>query len=142
MHSLSLPDINVWLAILLADHVHRDAARHWWESDTSEVVAFIRFTQLGVLRLLTTAAAMNNRPLTMQQAWTAYDKLFTDERVGFLDEPPDSEQIFRLHAQQGEASPKLWADAWLVACAEQSQASLVTFDRALATRAEHALLLG
>jgi len=73
MSSLSFPDINVWLALLLEDHVHRRAAKQWWDADRSEAVGFIRLTQVGVLRLLTTPAAMNGKPLTMSAAWSAYD---------------------------------------------------------------------
>lgn len=141
MTSLSIPDINVWLAVLLEDHVHREAARQWWDDDRAEVIAFNRVTQIGVLRLLTTSAAMNDRPLTMQQAWAAYDTLFTDDRVAFLEEPQGVEQSFRHQTQGGRASPKLWADAWLAAFAEHAGGALVTFDRALAARAKRFLLL-
>ena len=141
MSSLSSPDVSVWLAILLADHVHRDLARAWWDADQSDVIAFIRFTQLGVLRILTTAAAMSNRPLTMPDAWGAYDRLFTDERVAFLDESPNVESRFRRHSREESASPKLWADAWLVAFAEEAGGTIVTFDHALAARARQSLLL-
>jgi toxin-antitoxin system PIN domain toxin len=141
MTSLSFPDINVWLAILLADHVHRDLARAWWDADQSGVIAFLRLTQLGVLRLLTTAAAMNNRPLTMPEAWAAHDRLFADGRVAFLDEPPGLETRFRSHSRADSASPKLWADAWLVAFAEEAGGTIVTFDRPLAARAAQSILL-
>ena len=76
MTSLSFPDVNVWLALLLADHTHRVSAGEWWKSDTSQAIAFCRATQISVLRLLTTSAAMNGKPLTMRQAWQAYDRLF------------------------------------------------------------------
>ncbi len=141
MPSLNFPDINVWLAILLADHTHREAARKWWDADTSDVIAFIRFTQLGVLRLLTTSAVMNGRPLTIPEAWAAYDRLFSDDRVAFLDEPRGIEACFRRRAVEAQASPKLWADAWLLAFAEQAGGSIVTFDRALARRSSHGILL-
>ena len=59
MTSLSFPDVNVWLAVISPDHVHRAAARRWWDSDASAVIAISRFAQIGVLRLLTTAAVMN-----------------------------------------------------------------------------------
>jgi uncharacterized protein len=141
MTSPIFPDVSVWLAILLADHVHRYRARSWWDSDHSDVIAFIRQTQLAVLRLLTTAAAMNNRPLTMPEAWAAYDRLFTDDRVAFLDEGPNLERRFRQHAREASASPKLWADAWLAAFAEEAGGTIVTFDRALAARARRSILL-
>ncbi len=141
MTSLIFPDINVWLAILLADHVHRSAAQEWWDSDNSDVIAFIRLTQHGVLRLLTTAAAMNNKPLTMSGAWQAYDSLFADERVAFLGEHEGIEQTFRRLTVEDTASPKMWADAWILACADQSGGRIVTFDRALAARSATSLLL-
>ena len=56
MGSLSFPDINVWLALLIEDQVHRPEALAWWRADQSEQVAFSHFTQIGVLRLLTTSA--------------------------------------------------------------------------------------
>jgi uncharacterized protein len=52
-----LPDINVWLALVLPDHVHRERALTWWERQ-ADSIAFCRFTQLGLLRLLTTASVM------------------------------------------------------------------------------------
>ena len=174
MSLLSIPDINVWLAIVLADHVHRESAKKWWQQDSSDVLAFVRLTQMGFLRLLTTAAAMNSQPLSMSEAWATYDRLFTDERVAFLDEPRGLEMSFRRHTHQGpppprgggggpagvlalgppeggigwgggndaQASPKLWADAWLLAFADLSEAVIVTFDRALARRRPHSILLG
>ena len=132
--SLSLPAINVWLALLFEDHVHRPAALAWWRADQSEQVAFSRLTQIGVLRLLTTSVAMNGRPLSMADAWTAYDYLFLDDRVVFLPEPPMLENAFRSTASHDQASPKLWADGYVAAFAEVAGAQVVTFDQALAGR--------
>ncbi len=141
MTSLSFPDINVWLAILLADHIHRDQAKVWWETDQSDVIAFLRLTQIGVLRLLTTSAAMNNKPLTMPEAWSAYDQLFADERVAFLEEPRGLEARFRQYSGDEQASPKRWADTWLLAFADESGGAIITFDQALAGRTENCVLL-
>ncbi len=52
---------------------HHLSAKTWWQADGSEIIAFSRVTQISLLRLLTTAAAMNNKPLTMPEAWDAYD---------------------------------------------------------------------
>lgn len=130
--SLSFPDV-VWLALLLEDHVHRSRARVWWEA-TDATIAFTRFTGLSVLRLLTTAGAMNGRPLGMDAAWRAYDRLFEDDRVAFAPEPAEVEARFREYASGRTASPKVWADAWLLAFAKAANGTLVTFDRALAAR--------
>ena len=139
--SLNFPDVNVWLALLLADHVHRPQAREWWES-TEAPIAFTRVTAISVLRLLTTATAMNGKPLDMDAAWRAYDRLYEDDRVAFCPEPPGVERHFREYASGRVAAPKLWADAWLLAVARAYEATLITFDRALAARGAHCLLAG
>jgi uncharacterized protein len=140
MNSLSFPDLNVWLALLLADHIHRPIAKNWWDSNDSDVIGFTRTTQIGVLRLLTTAAAMNGKPLTMAAAWAAYDRLFADDRVAFIGEPANAESFFREHTFAGQVSPKIWADAWLLAMADSSEAVAITFDRALAAKSNRCLL--
>src|SRR5262245_41607462 len=110
MSSLSFPDVNVWLAIILEDHVHRDPAWEWWTAETADSILFIRTTQIGVLRLLTTSAAMNGKPLTMVDAWSAYDRIRADQRVAFLPEPAAVEARFRGLTAERQTSPKLWAD--------------------------------
>lgn len=143
MSSLSFPDVNVWLALLLEDHAHRPPAVAWWQqADSPETIAFCRITQISVLRLLTTPAAMNQRPLTMPEAWAAYDRLYEDDRVAYLHEPMGLEPHFRRAASSQAASPKVWADAYLLAYTDALEGSLVTFDRALAARTQRAILLG
>jgi len=137
----AFPDINVWLALLMADHIHRRAALDWWDNGEADSIAFCRITQPGVLRLLTTPAAMNGKPLTMNAAWRAHDRLYQDARVVFLAEPASLEEPLRRLASGGAASPKLWADAYLTAFASRSGATLVTCDRALASRSDDSLLL-
>ena len=136
---LSFPDVNVWLALLHADHVHRAPARLWWQR-ADEPIAFTRFTEVSLLRLLTTSAAMKHKPLTMDEAWRAYDRLFEDDRVAFYPEPAEVEKHFREYASGPTASPKLWADAWLLAVARAAGGTLITFDRALAARGARCLL--
>jgi toxin-antitoxin system PIN domain toxin len=138
--SLNFPDVNVWMALLLENHVHREAALLWWRA-ADATIAFTRFTQMSVLRLLTTAAAMDGKPLSLNDAWRAYDRLFADERIGLMPEPPEIEKRFRQNTRGRSASPKLWADAWLLAFAQSADGILVTFDRALATRSTCCLLL-
>ena len=102
---------------------------------------FLRLTQVSVLRLLTTPAAMNGRPLRMTEAWSSYDHLFDDDRVAFLDEPANIDVVFRKYSSKRHASPKLWADAWLLAFAECAGGTVITLDQALAARASHTVLL-
>ncbi|HEY1806519.1 MAG TPA: TA system VapC family ribonuclease toxin [Terracidiphilus sp.] len=139
MSLLSFPDMNVWLALATPEHVHAGLARRWWEQE-SGTIAFCRLTQLGLLRLMTTAAAMDGKPLTIAQAWGVYDRFFEDDRVILISEPPEVEARFREKAMGRTVSPKVWADAWLLAFAQAADGVLVTFDRALSTRGAYCLL--
>jgi toxin-antitoxin system PIN domain toxin len=139
MTSLSFPDVNVWLALAAPEHVHAAIAKRWWEHETGSI-AFSRMTQLGLLRLTTTAAAMDGKPLKIAQAWRVYDRFYEDDRVIFTTEPPEVERTFRDRAAGKLASPKLWMDAWLLAFAQASEGVLVTFDKALRPRGAHCLL--
>ena len=132
--------MNVWLALLLVDHAHRASARARWEADGAEALVFVPLTEVGVSRLLTTGAAMCGKPLTMPEAWKAYDRLFEDDRVVFLDEPRGVDSGFRKRTRSWRASPKLWADAWLIAFAESSGGTVVTLDRGMAAHARDCLL--
>jgi hypothetical protein len=141
MSSLSFPDINVWLALATPEHVHASIARRWWEQE-SGTIAFSRLTHLGLLRLMTTAAVMDDKPLTMSEAWRVYDRFYDDDRVVFIAEPPDAEKRFREKAAGRTVSPKMWADAWLLAFAQAAEGVLVTSDKALGPRGARCLLTG
>jgi len=84
---------------------------------------------------------MGGKPVTMQLAWKTYDRLLSDERVQFVAEPESIEADLRKFSSGANASPKLWADAYLLAFATQAGGVLVTFDRALAHRAAQNVLL-
>jgi predicted nucleic acid-binding protein len=109
MSSLIFPAVNVWLALAAPEHVHASVACRWWEQETGRIV-FSRFTQMALLRWVTTATAKDGKPLTMTQAWRVYDRLYEDDRVGFVAEPTEVEARFRECTAARTASPKLWAD--------------------------------
>jgi hypothetical protein len=90
---------------------------------------------------MTTAAAMDGKPLTIAEAWRVYDRFYADDRVTiFSEEPPEVEKSFREKAAGRTVSPKVWADAWLLAFAQAAEGVLVTFDKALEARGAHCLL--
>ena len=103
-------------------------------------MAFCSHTQLGLLRLLTTAEAMEGQPLTQKQAWKEFDRWIASGVV-FADEPPGIEASFRLAANRLQASPKDWADSYLIAFSLAAGLQLVTFDQALAQRTADVVLL-
>jgi uncharacterized protein len=136
------PDVNVWLALTWEGHVHHLAAWTWFQSlDATDHLGFCRFTQISLLRLLTTRAIMNEDVMTQAAAWSAYDSWLDDDRIRFLNEPPNLEIGFRALTHRLHSEPKLWPDAYLAAFANAEGMRLVTFDRALAAKLEQPILL-
>src|SRR3954447_13587974 len=109
MSTLNVLDANVWLALIWNRHEHSAVARSWFEQTTDARFFFCRFTQLTILRLLTTAAVMGTDVRTMRGAWEIWDRITSDDRIGFLPEPDDLESRFRKHSKMASASPKVWA---------------------------------
>lgn len=141
MNSWNFLDANVWLALIWDRHEHAEKARAWFEKTSAERFLFCRFTQLTVLRLLTTAAVMGADVCTMAAAWDIWDQITADERIAILAEPEDIEPRFREQSQMGSASPKVWADGYLLAFAQAAGLKLVTFDRAIGARAVETVVL-
>ncbi len=68
--TLYFPDINVWLALSVSKHSHNSIVWTWLNHlPADSCLIFSRFTQLGLLRLLTNAAAMGDQTLTLRKAW-------------------------------------------------------------------------
>ena len=133
---MSMPsflDANVWLALIWERHIHSEQARKWSDAIGNEQMFYCRFTQLTVLRLLTTEAIMTTDTQTMSGAWNIWDNVCGDARVVYLPEPADLELELRSRSSATTASPKAWADAYLLAFAATAGLRLVTFDRALKT---------
>ena len=136
------PDVNVWFALAHEIHPHHDAVKAWGESlDDEAVVYFCRFTQLGLLRLLTNHSAMGEDVLTQSEAWQAYDALLANPGNQWMEEPRGIDSIFRQHTDRNEVSTKQWADGYLSAFSVAAEIRLVTSDRALARKVKGAVLL-
>jgi len=101
-------------------------------ADDSALI-FSRYTQIGLLRLLTNTAVMGGRALTLRQAWAVYDGWVKDPRVEYYPEPRNVDAAFRRATEpfSGQIASKWVGDCWLLAFAEAAQARLVTFDQAL-----------
>jgi len=141
MNTLNFLDANVWLALLWGRHIHSERAREWLEKFPEEKFFFCRFTQSTVLRLLTSGAVMGNDVRKMSEAWDLWDKVGADDRVAYLSEPEAIEPKFRRQSRLGTFSPKVWADAYLLAFASVAGLKLVTFDRALQSRGSEVFVL-
>ena len=70
----------------------------------------------------------------MAEAWDLWDKVCADDRIAFLSEPEAIEPEFRRLSALRSPSPKVWADAYLIAFASVAGLKLVTFDRGLRSR--------
>jgi len=141
MNTLNFLDANVWLALLWGRHVHSERARLWFEKAGEEQFFFCRFTQITVLRLLTTEQIMGKDARTMSAAWGLWDRVWADSRIAFLAEPDGLENEFRSRSRLSSRSPKVWADAYLLAFASVAGLKLVTFDRSLKSRGDDVLVL-
>jgi toxin-antitoxin system PIN domain toxin len=142
--SFLFPDVNVWLALSYQRHVHHPAAKAWFERlDENARLCFCRFTQLGLLRLLTADAVMgDDKVLSQAETWRVYDRLNGDERILFLEEPSTMEATFRAFSRDTRPAPKDWADSYLMAFAAVAGLRLATFDEALHAKFSDALYLG
>lgn len=125
---ISLPDVNVWIALAPEGHVHHVPARAWFTAQPDASVAFCRITQMGLLRLLTNSHVMGRAPRTIVQAWETFAQLRGDRRLVFAGEPDRIESAWRQLMTQGGVGPSSWTDTYLAAFAETHSYSLVTFD--------------
>ena len=69
---------------------------------------FCRFTQLGLLRLLSAEAVMGDELMNQRDAWSAYDRWLVDERVELLAAFPSVAQLTLVtfdRAMRGKVKP-------------------------------------
>lgn len=132
--SLFFPDLNVWLALSVAGHSHNAEAWRWLNPLPREATLILsRYTQIGLLRLLTNPAVMGEQTLTLKKAWEVYEQWLSDPRVEFYPEPRALDSAFRKATAPFWKQPasKWVGDCYLLAYSKESGAHLVTFDKAL-----------
>ena len=121
-----LPDLNVWLALVVAEHPHHAAARRYWAEQQSAPalvgprVWFCRSTMLGLVRLLSQPKLMGEGVLGLADAHAIYLQLRQTEGVGFVGDAESADALLASWlADNGEAPlpARLWTDAWLAASA-------------------------
>jgi uncharacterized protein len=130
---MPLADSNIWLALALSKHTFHDATSNWLAKHKSaEPVVFCRQTQLSFVRLLTTQAVLapyGIPALSNDAAWSTYEGFLADKRISWADEPSGLDSLWKKLAADTNASPKLWADAYLAAFAISAGQQLVTTDK-------------
>ena len=115
--------------------MHSGAAWTWFSQQEDDRFFFCRLTQLGLLRLLATSAVMGKDVRTIGEAWKVYDRWLEDSRVGIRQESVELDGAFRAATRSVSrlSSPKALGDCYLMAVSRVADATLVTFDRGLAS---------
>jgi toxin-antitoxin system PIN domain toxin len=125
---VDLPDVNVWFALGFPDHPRHACAVRYWQEEAAPRQAFCRVTNLGLVRLYTNRTAMLEAPMTVPEAWTAYQKLRAAPGVQWADEPPECDALLGRWAVSGDFTPRLWTDAYLAAFTVAAGFRLVSMD--------------
>lgn len=125
----------MWLALSWANHVHSGVCWTWFARRTDDRFLFCRFTQIGLMRLLATSAIMGDHVCTIGGAWDVFDRWLEDPRIGIRQEPFEFDEAFRDATRSflRLSSPKALGDCYLLAASKAMGATLVTFDRGLAS---------
>jgi toxin-antitoxin system PIN domain toxin len=132
--TLFFPDLNVWLALSDLGHAQSSAVWNWLKAlPTDRRLIFSRFTQIGLLRLLSNPAVMGDQTLALGEAWNVYGRWLEEKYVDFYPEPRNMEAAFRRTTEPfaNQQASKWVGDCWLLAFAKEAGATLVTFDRGL-----------
>lgn len=125
-----LPDLNVWIALSVDNHVHHARARRYWRVEGAQAPAihFCRHTMLGFLRLLTQPKLMGAAACSPSQAAARYLALRALPEVALAPEPSGCEAAFLGYARVPGFPARLWSDAYLAAFSSSAHLRLVTFD--------------
>jgi uncharacterized protein len=84
---------------------------------------------------------IDSKQVTRDFQGSLWDRIWADDRVVFLPEPEDLEKEFRKRSRLSSRSPKVWADAYILAFASVADLKLVTFDQALKSHGDNVLVL-
>ena len=124
-----LVDVNVWLALLVARHVHHQSARRWFATLAAGEAGICRIVQLALVRLLGNRAILGDDVVPAAGAWHTICSLMEDERVEFVAEPPAVDSILPELFRYPVPTGKLVGDAYLAAFAMAGSRRIVTADR-------------
>ena len=130
---MTLLDVGPLLALTWDGHAAHERSQTWLESAPAPL-RVCRVAAMGLLRLLTIPAVLESDVLTRRQAWSTIDRLLSDERFIWCDEPTGLAEEFRRLSATDDHSHKLWTDDYLAAFALASSISLTTLDSRLPAR--------
>ncbi len=125
---VDLPDVNVWLALTDERHVHHQAAKHYWNEQRADQIAFCRVTMLALLRLVTHPKVMSGAPFTHEEAWNIYRTFRSLPITRFLSEANTLETTLETLTANHDLPHRLWTDAYLASFAISNSSRLISFD--------------
>jgi toxin-antitoxin system PIN domain toxin len=126
---ICLPDVNVWIALIVAEHVDHGTAVNWYRGPDWDTLVFSRVTQMGFLRLLTNRHVMGKGVVDAVGAWGILDRIRQNRNIAFAREPASIEEVWRSFRTKRTAGHNFWTDDYLAAFAEAAGVTLVTFDK-------------
>jgi len=126
---IELVDSNVWLALVFDGHTKHKSALEWFDTGSEHQFAFCRITQMALLRHLTNRSILGKAILGQSEAWDVYDQLLQDDRITFLQEPRQLENVWRSLTTSKQPGHLLWTDAYLAAFALGFDIPVATCDR-------------
>ena len=127
-----LADVNFILAILHPEHPHSLTANAWLaEISVAGSIGICRVAQMGAIRLLTKNLVMGDAILSGRDAWQYVKRLFDDERIIFVSEPSNFEQVWETICSWTPQGSSAETDAYLAAFAIALKVTIVTFDKGL-----------
>jgi toxin-antitoxin system PIN domain toxin len=124
-----LVDVNVWIALLVAWHVHHSSAHQWFAALKAQEAGMCRLVQLAIIRLLGNRSLMGSDVQSASHAWHKLAELAEDERIQFVPEPSGIDTAMPALLQYPVPTGKLVGDAYLAAFAISSSRKIVTMDR-------------
>lgn len=122
-----LPDVNVWLALSVPEHVHHLAAMAWWSDGAAPRCHFNRLTMLGLVRLLAQPRVMGVGALDAGAAMSVWQRWAALPEVALHPDPPGLDATLAALAAP-DLPPRLLTDAYLAAFAMRAGLRLVSFD--------------
>ena len=122
-----LPDVNVWLALSVPEHVHHRSALTWWQQKAGPRCHFNRVTMLGLVRLLAQPRVMGAGALGASAALTVWQRWIALPEVALHPEPAGLDGALASLVPT-DLPPRLLTDAYLAAFAMRAGLRLVSFD--------------
>jgi toxin-antitoxin system PIN domain toxin len=123
-----LLDVNVWLALAVEEHPQHAAATGYWTEHERRSRFFCRLSAMSLVRLLTHARLMAERPLTLARAWGVFEGFAAQPGVAMLTEPQGVDSALKTMVAS-RLPARLLTDAYFAVLARLAGLRLVTFDK-------------